>query len=146
MQIEKEKTRSLSPAEYFIVVQSEFIQAEFRKKIYYSVKDKNYYEKVMGYKRETIEKISKRNNLKSIFNCKEKMSDIRKRCFRDGNGFPLFIMSDSDIFNYFMPNNEFSYNGDIFMLKEVNHAKKLATIDDNGKSMVVSFKDIVRIL
>lgn len=141
----KEKTRSLSPAEYFIVVQSEYIQAEFRKKIYFSPKNKMYYEKLMGFKREIIEKISKRNRLKSIFDCDEKLNDIRRRCFRDGNGFPLFIMTSDDLNNYFLPENEFSYKGDIVMLKKANHSNQTAIVENNGSKLEVSFKDLTRI-
>ena len=44
-----EKTRNLSVAEYYAVIQREYLIAEFRKKIYYNPKDKNYYQRVMKH-------------------------------------------------------------------------------------------------
>lgn len=45
-----EKTRNLSVAEYFLQIQKEYLIADFRRKIYYSPKDKAYWTKVCGYK------------------------------------------------------------------------------------------------
>ena len=41
-----EKTRNLSVAEYFLQIQKEYLIADFRRKIYYSSKDKAYWTKV----------------------------------------------------------------------------------------------------
>ena len=49
-----EKTRNLSVAEYFHVIQKEYLIAEFRKKIYYNPKDKNYYQRVMNHKKKLL--------------------------------------------------------------------------------------------
>lgn len=146
MSIEKGKSRSLSTAEYFIVIQMEYLQAEFRRKIYFSPKDKKYYDKVITYKKQTIEKIAERNELRSIFTSKEKMEEIKKRCFRNGNGFPLFALSEKDLYNYFLPENEFSYNNDIVMLKSVDFDNKKAYIDCGNEIKPVSFSEITRVL
>ncbi len=41
-----EKTRNISIAEYFDVLQREYIISEWRRKVYYSPRDKRYYTKV----------------------------------------------------------------------------------------------------
>lgn len=115
----KNKTRNLSTAEYFIVIQKEYLIAEFRKKIYFSKNDKNYYQRVMNGKREKIESISKRNRLVNIFNNSAKMEEMRNELF-DRLGKPKFEMSQIDIDNYYAVGNEFSFHGDIWILDQVN--------------------------
>lgn len=113
-----EKTRNLSVATYFSVIQQEYLIAEFRRKIYYKPKDKNYYQRVMGFKKEKIENIAKRNNLESIFTSQAKMEQIRSLVF-DKSGRPNFEMNETDIANYYATGNEFAYNGQIWTLDQV---------------------------
>lgn len=115
----KKKTRNLSVADYFLVIQKEYLIAEFRKKIYFSKNDKNYYQRVMNGKREKIEMISKRNRLDNIFNNAAKMEEMRNELF-DRLGKPKFEMSQTDIDNYYAIGNEFSFRGDIWILDQVN--------------------------
>lgn len=115
----KNKTRNLSVAEYFLVIQKEYLIAEFRKKIYFSKNDKNYYQRVMNGKREKIEIISKRNRLDNIFNNSAKMEEMRNELF-DRLGKPKFEMSQTDIDNYYAIGNEFSFHGDIWILDQLN--------------------------
>lgn len=115
----KNKTRNLSVAEYFLVIQKEYLIAEFRKKIYFSKNDKNYYQRVMNGKREKIEIISKRNRLDNIFNNSDKMEEMRNELF-DRLGKPKFEMSQTDIDNYYAIGNEFSFHGDIWILDQLN--------------------------
>ena len=70
------KNRNLSVAEYFLIIQKEYLIAEFRKKIYFSKNDKIYYQRVMDGKKNKINDIAKRNRLDSIFNNSEKMEEI----------------------------------------------------------------------
>jgi hypothetical protein len=119
MENKKEKTRNLSAAEYFLVVQKEYLIAEFRKKIYFSKKDRAYYQRVMNGKRKKIEEISKRNRLDNIFNNDAKMEEMRNELF-DRLGKPKFELSDTDIENYYAVGNEFSFHGDIWILDQVN--------------------------
>lgn len=113
------KSRNLSVAEYFLVIQREYLIAEFRRKIYFSKSDKSYYQRVMNGKREKIESISRRNNLDNIFTNASKMEERRSELF-DSSGKPKFQMSPMDIENYYAVGNEFSYKGDIYMLDGVN--------------------------
>ena len=71
-----DKTRNLSVAEYFLVIQKEYLIAEFRKKIYYNPKDKAYYQRVMTYKAKKINDIAKRNRLDSILNSSSKLEEV----------------------------------------------------------------------
>lgn len=119
MEINKKKTRNLSAAEYFMIIQQEYLIAEFRKKIYYSKKDKAYYQRVMDGKRKKIEEISKRNRLDNIFNNESKMEEVRNELF-DRFGKPKFELSPIDLENYYAVGNEFSFHGDIWILDQVN--------------------------
>lgn len=114
-----EKTRNLSVAEYYSVIQREYLIAEFRKKIYYNPKDKNYYHRVMTHKEEKIRDISERNHLDSIFTNPDLMTEIRGSLF-DHWGRPKFEMTTTDVQNYYAPGNEFSYKGEIWTLDQVD--------------------------
>lgn len=115
----KEKTRNLSAAEYFLIVQKEYLIAEFRRKIYFSKKDRDYYQRVMDGKRKKIEEISKRNRLDNIFNNDAKAEEMRSELF-DRLGKPKFALNETDIENYYAVGNEFSFHGDIWILDQVN--------------------------
>lgn len=117
--MEHTKTRNLSVAEYFLQLQKEYLTAEFRRKIYFNPKDKAYYQKVMGFKKEKIESIAKRNRLKSIFNDNVTLSEIQRELFTL-DGKPKFEMTDIDRENYYATSNEFSYKGEIWTLDQVN--------------------------
>lgn len=117
--MEHTKTRNLSVAEYFLQLQKEYLTAEFRRKIYFNPKDKAYYQKVMGFKKEKIESIAKRNRLKSIFNDNVTLSEIQRELFTL-DGKPKFEMTDIDRENYYATGNEFSYKGEIWALDQVN--------------------------
>ena len=115
-----EKTRNLSVAEYYAVIQREYLIAEFRKKIYYNPKDKNYYQRVMKHKADKINDIAKRNHLDSIFNSVTKMEEVRSELF-DVLGKPRFDMTQTDVENYYAVGNEFSFRGEAWILDQVNN-------------------------
>lgn len=110
--------RSLSVAEYFHVIQREYLMAEFRRKIYFSPKDKRYFSRVMKFKREKICDIANRNKLTSIFTSPEKMRDVRAELF-DPLNRPMFAMSPKDWMNYYSVNSDFSYRGEVWKLDAV---------------------------
>lgn len=111
-------SRSLLVAEYFHVIQREYLMAEFRRKIYFSPKDKRYFSRVMEFKREKIEDIAKRNQLMSIFTSPDKMRDLRAELF-DPLNRPLFTMGPKDVANYYSINSDFSYRGEVWKLDAV---------------------------
>jgi hypothetical protein len=110
--------RSLSVAEYFYVIQREYLMAEFRRKIYFSPKDKRYFSRVMEFKREKIHDIANRNKLTSIFTSPEKMRDVKAELF-DPLNRPMFAMSPKDWVNYYSVNSDFSYQGEVWKLDAV---------------------------
>ena len=141
-----EKTRNLSVAEYYEIIQKEYLIAEFRKKIYYSPKDKNYYQRVMSHKEEKIRDISERNRLDSIFTSQSMLSDMRNELF-DNNGRPKFDMSETDVQNYYSVGNEFSYMGEIWILDQINEDGTLTIYSNRHQRYEkVPIEDVCRIL
>lgn len=142
----KKKTRNLSVAEYFIVIQKEYLIAEFRKKIYYSKNDKAYYQRVMDGKKKKIEQIAKRNMLDDIFNNEKKMEEMRNDLF-DHLGKPKFSLTDTDLKNYYAVGNEFSYHGDIWILDQINSDDTLTLYSQNKQEFIkVKKEEVCRIL
>lgn len=113
------KTRNLSVAEYFVVVQQEYLMAEFRRKIYVRRSDKAYYKRVMDGKREKIEQIAQRNHLDSIFTSEERLAEMKAELF-DEMGKPKFDLTPMDVYSYYTTGNEFSFRGDIYLLDHVS--------------------------
>lgn len=139
------KSRNLSVAEYFLVIQREYLIADFRRKIYFSKNDKNYYQRVMNGKREKIECIARRNNLDSIFNNVSKMEERRCELF-DKSGKPKFQMTSADVENYYAPGNEFSLHGDIWTLDSVNTDGTLVLSNSTKQSVIADKSEVCRIL
>lgn len=139
------KTRHLSVADYFLIIQKEYLIAEFRRKIYFS-KDRAYYQRVMDGKKKKILDISERNHLSDIFNSPDKLKEVRRELF-DENGRPLFILTDIDVERYYAVGHEFSYKGDIWILDQISrngklvlYSPKLQVYEDADK------KEVCRIL
>lgn len=146
MSTEKVKTRNLSIAEYFDVLQEEYLVAEFRKKVYYSPKDKAFYNRVMMHKRDKIDNISKRNNLDSIFTSEQKYNEVFNRLF-DHIGKPKFQMTEKDVINYYNVGNEFSYEGKVWILDQIGENNSLILYNRSEKTFKeVDKNDVCRIL
>jgi hypothetical protein len=142
----KKKTRNLSVAEYFIQIQREYLIADFRRRVYFSPKDKSFWAKVCGYKEAIINKIAKRNKLNSILNSEEKLSELRAELF-DENGKPKWDLSPADIINYYSVGNEFCFNGEIYILDQVNIDGTLTLYSQSKQEYIsVSKSDVCRIL
>lgn len=122
--MERNKTRNLSVAEYFLQLQKEYLLADFRRKIYFNPKDKAYYKRVMGYKKEKIESIAKRNRLNSIFNDNVTLKQVQDELFTI-IGRPRFELDENDRLNYYAVGNEFSFKGEIWLLDQVSEDGKL---------------------
>lgn len=134
----------MTVSEYFLVIQKEYLIAEFRKRIYRHPKDKKFYSKVMDFKKEKIENIASRNKLNSIFTSEKLLNSLKKELF-DVNGFPKFKMIDTDLMNYFFIGSEFSYDGDSYSLVEYN-GNSLTIKDLNGNLLVVDSSKAFRII
>ena len=140
--INNNKTRDLSVAEYFLQIQKEYLIADFRRRIYYSPKDKAYWTKVCGYKEARINAIAKRNNLNSILNSESKLESLRAELF-DHNGKPKFSMTRDDVKNYYSTGNEFSYKGDIYILDQINSDGLLTLYSPDKENYIKVEKDCV---
>lgn len=144
--MEKNVTRHLSVAEYFQQVQKEYLIADFRRKIYYSPKDKEYWTRVCGYKKSRIDKIAERNKLHSIFNSEEKLNELRHELF-DNFGKPKFVMNNDDNNNYYSRGSEFAFNGEVYILDEVCEDGQLVLYAPSKEEYeTVSKNDTARIL
>lgn len=144
--MERKKTRNLSIAEYFLQLQREYLIADFRRKIYFNPKDKSYYQKVMGYKKEKIESIAKRNRLKNIFDDESTLEEVKKELFT-ADGKPKFDMNESDVENYYATGNEFSYKGKIWTLDYIQDDGTLILYSLNKEQFETAKKeDVCRIL
>ena len=142
----EKQQRHLSVAEYFLQIQKEYLIADFRRKIYYSPKDKAYYKKVMGYKKDKINAIAERNHLKSILNDVDKYTELRNLLF-DSNGKPRFEMTAEDVKNYYCVGNEFSYGGEIYTLDQINEDGSLTIYNQSIEQFKkVQKDDVCRIL
>lgn len=140
-----EKTRNLSKAEYFDAIQKEYLIAEFRRKFYYRTKDKEYYTRVMRFKRDKIEDIAQLNHLDSIFNSEDKRIEIASQLF-DADGRPLFELNEYDERNYFNVGSEFSYKGEIWSLVKYDENGIVLEQKIKGKTVKVDKSEICRIL
>lgn len=140
------KTRNLSIAEYFLQLQREYLIADFRRKIYFNPKDKSYYQRVMGFKKEKIERIAKRNRLKNIFDDETMLEEIKKELFT-ADGKPKFEMNELDVENYYATGNEFSYKGKIWTLDYIQDDGTLILYSMNKEQFETAKKeDVCRIL
>lgn len=141
------KTRNLSVAEYFLQLQKEYLIADFRRKIYFNPKDKSYYKRVMGYKKEKIVGIAERNNqLKSIFTDSIALRQIKEELFEE-SGKPKFVLTDIDRENYYAIGNEFSYKGEIWLLDQVKDDGKLTLYSPSREQYEEATQDeVCRIL
>lgn len=140
------KTRNLSVAEYFLIIQKEYLIADFRRKIYFSPKDKAYWIKVMGYKAQKINDIANRNRLNSILNDSDKMKELHDELF-DLNGKPKFSLSEADLISYYTTGNEFSFRGEIYILDQVNEDDSLTLYSPDKEEYTMATKEeVCRIL
>ena len=140
-----EKTRNLSVAEYYQTIQREYLISEFRRKIYFSPKDKKYYQRVMTHKAEKINEIAERNHLDSIFTNTEYLQSIRKQLFNE-IGKPTFEMTFDDVRNYYAAGNDFSYNGHIWTLRKIEGDAVVLSSDMSHEEIIVNKSEVCRIL
>lgn len=84
------KTRDLSPYGYFQALEREYICLEIRSKIYYYKDDKDYFRKLMDKKKKSIENISQKNRLFTIFQDHNKYLEVWNEIVPEF-GLPKFI-------------------------------------------------------
>lgn len=75
------KSRHLNILDFLDRLQIEYLQAEFRRSIHHSPKQKAYWKRVMDAKRVKIEDISSRSALDNIFNSPMVLQEYREQVF-----------------------------------------------------------------
>jgi hypothetical protein len=80
--------KKLTPYEYFVQLQIEYIGIAVRTTIYKKPTNREYWEKIRINKRIKIEEFAQKNNLKTIFSDGTFRSDIEKLFYE--NGIPNF--------------------------------------------------------
>jgi hypothetical protein len=134
------KTRNQTLFQYLESLQTEYINAELRKKIYPIVKDKRFYERTMKWKRQKIEDIAQRNELPTIFTNSEEKSRIYEKTYTK-YGLPNFLYRNEseivefrkwDVINYFAKEAEVK-------LDEGEGKVSVGTIVDNSDISAIFF-------
>lgn len=160
IQPKKDKSRDISLVKFLEVLQLEYISAELRKKIYRSVKDKAFWEKVMNVKKEKIIDISLRNSLQNIFNNPVIKNKLYPSIILE-KGIPEFIYRNEehkliqrrlDILNYYSRNSEVKIHEEnivrIGIIKNVNIEAELIEVELDPKlpTQLFSISNVTRIL
>jgi len=101
------KNRNLSIPEFLENLQKEYFLAVLRSKIYPSIKKKNYYKKLIGYKEEKILNISKKYHLPCIFDEKGIFNKYKIMIF--GETFPNFFYKGDQEKNDLELSDEINY-------------------------------------
>lgn len=139
----EEKTRNQTLFEYLESLQTEYINAELRKKIYPILKDKRFYERTMRYKKEKIKDIAHRNDLPTIFNNDDEKERIYSKTYTK-YGLPNFLYRKKedieefrkwDVINYFALGSEVK-------IDEGGGMVSVGTIMDNSNITSIFFDNI----
>jgi len=147
------KTKNLSPLEFLDVLQQEYYISEIRAKISVSIKDKEFYRKLMGYKKEKIENIAMRNQIDSIFSSEEIRNEYIKKIYPLAKGgLPQFELTEKDIKNYYIEGSDVRFLIDnkkfVGKIETVNFEKNFAFLKVKGKKekRVIKLHELTRIL
>ena len=96
------KSRHLNVIEFLEQLQIEYLQAEFKRAIHHSVKQKKFYKRVMDGKRTKIEDLSTKSNLQNIFNSFETLQEFRKLVYPNPNAIGIsFKLTPEEFELYF---------------------------------------------
>jgi hypothetical protein len=103
---QKEKSRDLTTLEYLKILQHEWWICNLRRKIYPTMSDKRYFDKVANLKRDRIKEIADLNQIPCIFSDHQMMRELNKSFMKFG-GMPVFDgIKEIDIINYYLPGND----------------------------------------
>ena len=122
------KDRHLSPLDYLDVLQVEYLMNKLKHDIYPSPRDRSYYKKVMGHKKERIEGISAVNNLPNIFKDADLYEEYRLKVYPT-QGLPVIKLTADEIAYYYTPQQDVRVNGDKVMVGKIeSHTKDFSFI------------------
>lgn len=98
------KSRHLNILDYLDRLQIEYYQADFRRSIHHSPKNKSYWKRVMDGKKEKIIDISKRSDLSNIFSDPTETAEYRSRVFPSTKSIAFkFELSEEEFKLYYAP-------------------------------------------
>jgi len=149
----RSKDRELSKADFLDILQKEYFVNEIKYKIYNHKLDRNHYKKVMGYKQEKIENISKvLGGVSTIFNDDETHEQYRSEVYPK-MGLPNFDLSPLDYEKYYAEDTDVIVNIEdekrkIGKLLSVNFDKNIGVVKLRGSAdeTPYSLKFITRVL
>lgn len=92
-----DKTRDLSTYDFLEALQIEYVVAQLRRKIYPKAKDKNYFTRVMDFKKRKIDDIVSRNKyVPTLFTDSTVKETIYNKVYGEF-GFPNFFYKDEAV-------------------------------------------------
>lgn len=98
------KSRHINILEFLEQLQLEYYQADFRRSIHHSPKNKAYWKRVMEGKREKILNVSSRSDLDNIFNNEAEAAEFRARIFPSAKHIAIkFELTPEEIKLYYAP-------------------------------------------
>lgn len=147
------KTRNLSLADFLNQLEIEYLQADFRRAIHHSPKNKRHWKKVMEYKKEKIIDISRKCELDSIFDSLDKKREICELLFPNQKrikfGFELSI-EEMELYYSLQSSVKVEVEENTFRngkIVEVDLNKKMASIVLKGSNQPTNhlFSKIIRV-
>ena len=137
------KTGRLSRLEYLDVLQTEYVVAELRKKIYPKKKDRDYLLRVLEGKKDKIQNICMKDGLPSLFTNDLVRLSFYKSVYGD-IGYPDFHYKDADNKEEFYERDFHYYywSGTDFKVNETGEIKvgKLSSIDRDNSIVHIKIK------
>ena len=150
--------KKLSPYEYFLQLQVEYVAIAIRAKIFYKNKNKLYWEDIRDKKKAQIEILAANNNLRTIFSDPELRSSVEEIFYKDGQ--PNFTYRDHanehkqkpfDLLAYYQAGEEVSYSSKegeqgVGKIKKYKLNSESIEIVDKDKLVIAPIKETKRIL
>lgn len=141
--MESSKTRHLSTYEYLQILQTEYIVAELRKKIYVKKKDRDFYKRVLEGKEKKIKDICLRNSLPSLFENDETKAEIYAEVYK-AFGYPSFHYKNDEQIQEFKAKDfyYYYYKGSDFRVKVEEDTKvgTLCSVDEENGVVFIKLK------
>ena len=132
----------MTKLDYLHKLETEYFEAEIRMKIHHSPKNKRFWSKVMGYKKEKILSISNEIDVDCIFTDIDTHKNTKKLVYPDDvNRNPKMFLSDEEMILYYSLGSDvkvFTEN-DTFLGKIVsfNPDKKILSVKKRGSDTIV---------
>ena len=153
-----EKTRNLSPYQFFQILQVEWIVADLRTRIYPKGKNRDYWEKVKEGKEIKFTQIADKNTLPTILTDEEMRRSLESKVYNE-KGLPNFLYKDEaqrdaqeplDLAYYYNKGTEvrFMYLADqkIGIVKSYLPYKDPIIVIAEEQEYTVNVKEVTRIL